>query len=79
MFGRKKKPEPKVIDITKKRVKTWYGGEKLVPTTKVEQKRMKALLQKWYPDRLIIDDSMKKQMELDWIDCIEEIDALFGE
>ncbi len=79
MFGRKKRTELKPIDITQKRVKTWYGGEKLIPTTKAEQKKMKEFLQKRYPDRLIIDDSMKKQMELDWIDRFEEIDALFGD
>ena len=42
MFGRKKKAPDPVYDVTKKLKKTWWGGTKLVPTTKAEQKAMKA-------------------------------------
>lgn len=39
MFWKKKKqPEP-TYDITQKLVKTWWGGTKIVPTTKSEQKK----------------------------------------
>ena len=39
MFGRtKKEPEP-IYDVTQKIAKTWWGGTKLVPTTKSEQRK----------------------------------------
>ena len=36
MFGRKKKAPDPVYDVTQKLKKTWWGGTKLVPTTKAE-------------------------------------------
>lgn len=76
MFWKKKKqPEP-TYDITQKLVKTWWGGTKLVPTTKSEQKKMKAEILKRSPNAVIIDSKVKKQKELEWIDRIEDYDAL---
>lgn len=75
MFGRKKKiPEP-IYDITQKVVKTWWGGTKLVPTTKSEQRKMKAEILKRTPNATILDSKAKKEKELEWIDRIEDFDA----
>lgn len=35
MFGKKKQQKESVYDVTQKIVKTWWGGTKLVPTTKI--------------------------------------------
>ena len=84
MFGGKnhKKTAP-LIDITRKRVKTWWGGTKLVPTTKKEQKLMKDYLQKKYPEYIVVDTTEKKRLqceaELRWIDEVEALDALLME
>ena len=79
MFGRKKKaPEP-VYDVTQKIAKTWWGGIKLVPTTKSEQKKMKAEILKRNPNATGIDRKAKKQKELEWIDRIEEFDAFMND
>ena len=77
MFGRKKKQELPPVDITKKLVRTWWGGKKFVPTTKREQREMKKALLKANPKLTIIDDAAKKEKELEWIDRIEEYDAMF--
>ena len=76
MFGKKKKQELPPVDITKKLVKTWWGGKKFVPTTKREQREMKKALLKANPNLTIIDDAAKKEKELEWIDRIEEYDAM---
>ncbi|MCF2661200.1 hypothetical protein [Pseudoflavonifractor phocaeensis] len=76
MFGRKKKQELPPVDITKKLVKTWWGGKKFVPTTKREQREMKKALLKANPKLTIIDDAAKKEKELEWIDRIEDYDAM---
>ena len=53
MFGRKKKaPEP-IYDVTQKVAKTWWGGTKLVPTTKAEQRKMKAEILKHNPKAIV--------------------------
>jgi len=79
MFGRKKKtPEP-VYDVTQKIAKTWWGGTKLVPTTKSEQKKMKAEILKRNPNATVLDSKAKKQKELEWIDRIEEFDAFMND
>ncbi|HAO68502.1 MAG TPA: hypothetical protein DCR31_00280 [Ruminococcaceae bacterium] len=79
MFGRKKKaPEP-VYDVTRKTVKTWLGGTKTVPTTKAEQKAMKAEILKRNPKAVVLDSKAKKQKELEWIDRIEEFDAFMND
>ena len=79
MFGRKKKaPEP-IYDVTRKIKKTWWGGTKLVPTTKAEQKAMKAEILKRNPKAVVLDSKAKKEKELEWIDRIEDYDALFGD
>lgn len=79
MFGRKKKtPEP-VYDVTQKIVKTWWGGTKLVSTTKSEQKKMKAEILKRNPKAVILDSKAKKQKELEWIDRIEEFDVFIND
>lgn len=46
MFGKKPKPRRDLpaIDITKKPVKGVFGRTKMVPTTKKEQRQMKAAL-----------------------------------
>ena len=77
MFGRMKKQELPPVDITKKLVKTWWGGKKFVPTTKREQREMKKALLKANPKLTIIDDAAKKEKDLEWIDRIEEYDAMF--
>lgn len=61
------------VDITHKSVPTWYGGTKVVPTSKSEQRRMKAEILKRDPKAVVIDSSAKK--DLDWIDRIEEFSA----
>lgn len=79
MFGRKKKaPEP-VYDVTQKIAKTWRGGTKLVPTTKSEQKKMKAEILKRNPKATVLDSKATKQKELEWIDRIEEFDAFMND
>ena len=77
MFGKKKKQELPPVDITKKLVRTWWGGKKSVPTTKREQREMKKALLKVNPKLTIIDDAAKKEKDLEWIDRIEEYDAMF--
>ena len=77
MFGKKKKQELPPVDITKKLVRTWWGGKKFVPTTKREQCEMKKALLKANPKLTIIDDAAKREKDLEWIDRIEEYDALF--
>ena len=75
MFGKKKKkPEP-TYDITQKVVKTWWGDTKQVPTTKSEQRKMKAEILKRTPNATILDSKAKKEKELEWIDQIEDFDA----
>ena len=78
MFGRKKpRKDLPAIDISKKAVKGLFGKKKLVPTTKKEQRKIKAYLMQQYPDRYYIDDlnewnSIKPRDALSWIDDIEE-------
>lgn len=79
MFGKKKKQQEPVYDVTRKVVKTWWGGTKLVPTTKSEQKKMKAEILKRNPTATVLDSKAKKQNELDWIDRIEEFDAFMND
>lgn len=77
MFGRKKKtPEP-IYDVTRKMKRTWWGGTKLVPTTKAEQRKMKAEILKQNPNATVLDSKAKK--ELEWIDRIEEFDAFMND
>lgn len=76
MFGRKKKATAPTYDVTQKLVKTWWGGTKLVPTTKREQREMKAEILKRVPNATILDSKAKKEKELEWIDRYEELDAL---
>lgn len=78
MFGRKKAPEP-VYDVTQKTVKTWLGGTKTVPTTKSEQKALKAEILKRNPKAVVLDSKAKKEKELEWIDRIEEFDAFMND
>ena len=79
MFGKKKKQQEPIYDVTQKVAKTWWGGTKLVPTTKSEQKKMKAEILKRNPKATVLDSKAKKQNELDWINCIEEFDALMDD
>ena len=70
MFSQKKP----TIDITHKSVPAWYGGTKTVPTSKSEQRKMKAEILKRDPKAVVVD-SKAKEKNLDWIDRIEEFDA----
>ena len=47
-----------------------------MPTTKREQREMKKALLKANPKLTIIDDAAKKEKELEWIDRIEDYDAM---
>ena len=79
MFGKKKKQKEPVYDVTQKKVKTWWGGTKLVPTTKSEQKTMKAEILKRNPKATVLDSNAKKQKDLEWIDRLEEFDAFMSD
>lgn len=79
MFGKKKKQKEPVYDVTQKKVKTWWGGTKLVPTTKSEQKKMKAEILKRNPKATVLDSNAKKQKDLEWIDRLEEFDAFMSD
>ena len=79
MFGKEKKAKATVYDVTQKLVKTWWGGTKLVPTTKAEERRMKAEILKRDPNAEFFDSAAKKEKDLEWIDRIEEYDALFND
>lgn len=79
MFGRKKKSSEPVYDVTQKIAKTWWGGTKLVPTTKAEQRKMKAEILRRNPNETVLDSKAKKQKELEWIDRIEEFDAFMND
>lgn len=78
MFGRKKKASEPIYDVTQKIKKTWWGDTKLVPTTKSEQRKMKAEILKRNPNATVLDSKAKKEKELDWIDRIEEFDAFMN-
>lgn len=62
------------IYITHKSVPTWYGGAKVVATTKSEQRKLKAEILKRNPKAVVIDCT-EKEKDLGWIDKIEEFDA----
>ena len=79
MFGRKKKSSEPVYDVTQKIAKTWWGGTKLVPTTKAEQRKMKAEILRRNPNATVLDSKAKKQKELEWIDRIEDFDAFMND
>ena len=79
MFGRKKKSSEPVYDVTQKIAKTWWGGTKLVPTTKAEQRKMKAEILRRNHNATVLDSKAKKQKELEWIDRIEEFDAFMND
>ena len=79
MFGKKKKQKEPVYDVTQKKVKTWWGGTKLVPTTKSEQKKMKVEILKRNSKATVLDSNAKKQKDLEWIDRLEEFDAFMSD
>ena len=62
------------INITRKSAPTWYGGTKVVPTSKSEQRKMKAEILKCDQKAVVIDSAAKKK-DLDWIDRLEEFDT----
>lgn len=78
MLGKKKKANGITIDITQKRVNTWWGGKKMVPTTKAEQRKMRDMIKKIDPSATIIDSDLKRERQLEWIDRIEEFDAFLN-
>lgn len=79
MFGKKKKPASPIYDVTQKTVKTWWGGTRIVPTSKAEQKEMKRTIRKNDPNAVVLDSKAKKDRELEWIDHVEEMIAFFEE
>lgn len=79
MFGRKKKTPESIYDVTQKIAKTWWGGTKLVPTTKSEQRKMKAEILKQNPKAVVLDNKAKKQKDLEWLDRIEGFDAFMND
>jgi len=76
LFRKKKDSEYPPIDITRKVVQSWWGSKKLVPTTKREQRKIKAALLKQNPKLTIIDYAAKRERDLEWIDCVEDFDAI---
>ena len=64
MFGRKKKDSEPLYDVIQKIKKIWWGGTKLVPTTKAEQRKMKAEILKGNPKATVLDSKAKKAKEL---------------
>ena len=79
MFGKKKKIPAPTYDVTQKLVKTWWCGTKLVPTTKREQREMKAEILKRVPNAIVLDSKAKKEKELEWIDRVEDFDAFMND
>ena len=81
MFGKRKfRKDLPAIDIRKKEVKGFFGGTKLVPRSKKEQRQVKYELMKQYPDRYFIDDlhEINSVDPLGWIDAIETMDAFLN-
>lgn len=58
MFGRKKNASEPIYDATQKIKKTWWGDIKLVPTTKAEQRKMKAEILKQNPKVVVLDSNI---------------------
>lgn len=79
MFSKKKKAPESIFDVTKKIAKTWWGGTKLIPTTKSEQRKMKAEILRRHPNATVLDSREKKRKDLEWIDRIEEFDAFLND
>ena len=83
MFGfnkNKLRRDLPAIDIRNKKVKGFFGGTKLVPRSKKEQRKLKYELIKQYPDRYFIDD-LHGKISVDllaWIDAIEMFDAFLN-
>ena len=76
----KKSREPvQTYDVTKKIVKTRWGGTKLVPTTKAEQRRMKKEILKQDPLAAVLDSKAMKEKNIEWIDRVEEYDAFLND
>ena len=73
MFGKMKNAPVPTYDVTQKIKKTWWGGTKLILTTKSEQRKRKAEILKQNPNAIILDSKAKKQKELEWIDRIEDL------
>lgn len=83
MFGfnkNKLRRDLPAIDIRNKKVKSFFGGTKLVSRSKKEQRKLKYELIKQYPDRYFIDDLHEKISvdPLAWIDAIEMFDAFLN-
>lgn len=74
MFSKQEEEYPPV-DIRIKRVKTLFGGYKMVRTTKEEQRRMAASIKRKNPKLPIISDLS----DADWVDELEALDAIFDD
>lgn len=79
MFFNKRSEQSQVYDVTKRYVKTWWGGTRLVPTTKAKQRQMKAEILTRDPKATVLDSKAMKKKNLEWIDCIEDFDAFMSE
>lgn len=51
----------------------------MVPTTEAEQKMMKARILALYPEATILDSELKKRKDIEWVDRVEELDALLSD
>lgn len=67
------------FDVRFKTQKTFWGGTKMVRTTKAEQRTMRESILQRYPNAEIIDDDWEEENGLDWIDRLEELDALIDD
>lgn len=74
----KKVSEP-IYDVTRKIKQNWWGGTKLVSTTKAEQGKMKSEILIQNPKDTVLDFKSKRAKELEWIGHIEEFNALMDD
>lgn len=63
MFGKMKSAPVPTYDVTQKIKKTWWGGTKLIPTTKSEQRKRKAEILKQIPMPSFWTVRQKKEKE----------------
>ena len=66
MFGKKEKVPVPTYDVTQKIKKTWWGGTKLIPTTKSEQRKLKAEILKRNPNAIVLDRTVRQKRKKNW-------------
>lgn len=79
MFWKSSRKPREQYDVRFKPQKTIFGGTKMVRTTKAEQRVMRKSILQRHPNAEIIDDDWEKEHSLDWIDRIEELDAMMDD